>query len=104
MYARRMRRTGALWLNSYRFSFLTKLAFSVCPVRTIRVFCECLLISLPSRCLMNFDWKNMETYQYFVAGGAAVGILAILGYFFSAGKVRLPAIIAASLSFLVVGV
>jgi hypothetical protein len=53
---------------------------------------------------MNFDFKNMETYHYFIYGGAGLAILAILGYFLSAGKVKLPAIIASSLSCLVLGI
>lgn len=53
---------------------------------------------------MNFDFKNMETYHYFIYGGAGLAVLAILGYFLSAGKIRLPAIIASSLSCLVLGV
>jgi hypothetical protein len=53
---------------------------------------------------MNFDFKNMETYHYFIYGGAAVAVIAVLLYFVAGGKLRLPAVFAAGLSCLVLGV
>lgn len=53
---------------------------------------------------MNFDFKNMETYHYFIGGGAIVAVLALVLYFVAGGKLKLPAIVAASLASLAVGV
>jgi hypothetical protein len=53
---------------------------------------------------MNFDFKNMQTYQWFVIIGAGVAVLALLLYFLKGARVKLPAIVAASLGSLAVGV
>jgi hypothetical protein len=52
---------------------------------------------------MNFDYKNMETYQYFVAAGAGLVVIALLLYCFKGKKIRVSAFFATTLGALALG-
>lgn len=52
---------------------------------------------------MNIDFKNMETYQYFVMGGAGLVVVSILLYFLKGSKLKISAFPAAIIGSLVVG-
>lgn len=53
---------------------------------------------------MNLDFKNMETYHYFVIGGGGVAVLALVAYFATGGKMKVPTIITASVACLATGI
>ncbi len=52
---------------------------------------------------MDFDFKNMQTYHYFVFGGSALAILAAVLYFVTGGKRKVSAFIGIGLSCLAIG-
>jgi hypothetical protein len=52
---------------------------------------------------MNFDFKNMQNYQYFVIIGSGVAVLAVLLYFVKGARLKIPAAAAVALCCLVVG-
>jgi hypothetical protein len=52
---------------------------------------------------MNFDFKNMETYHYFIAGGAGLVVIAILLYFLKGKKVKVSAFFATTIGAIALG-
>lgn len=52
---------------------------------------------------MNIDFKNMETYHYFIAGGAGLVVISILLYFLKGSKVRVSAFPAAIIGSIALG-
>ena len=52
---------------------------------------------------MGIDFKNMQTYHYFLIIGGGILVLAVALYAFAGRKARLPAMVACGLSCLVVG-
>lgn len=52
---------------------------------------------------MNFDYKNMETYHYFIAGGAGLVVIALLLCLFKGRKIKVSAFFATTLGALALG-
>src|SRR5918994_1889938 len=49
------------------------------------------------------DWNNLQTWQYFALGGAAVLVLGLILYFLPVGKMKIPGGVTAAVGGLATG-
>ncbi len=52
---------------------------------------------------MNFDFKNMEIYRWFIIGGGGLAVLSVLLYFVKGSRIRVSAFFACFIGCLVLG-
>jgi hypothetical protein len=52
---------------------------------------------------MNFDFKNMETYRYFIVGGAGLVVIAILLYLLKGKRIKVSAFFATTIGAIALG-